>query len=148
LFIWSVRSVWFIWSIWFVLLLDPEKLNNQINEKDQADETDRACPRRADHRSSNVAQQESTPAGCSKRPSSKAAGESKPEEVPTALRGAVRPFNGSWRTEKHLQQFRPPRISIGTLMISMSRERSPGKGASRRAGDRRVRRATFSASCY
>ena len=43
--------------------------------------------------------------GCSKRPSSKAAGESKPEEVPTALRGAVRPYNGSWRTEKPLQYF-------------------------------------------
>ena len=27
---------------------------------------------------------------------SKAAGESKPEEVPTALRGAVHPYNGSW----------------------------------------------------
>jgi len=25
------------------------------------------------------------------------------------------PYNGSWRTEKHLQHFRLPRISIGTL---------------------------------
>jgi hypothetical protein len=41
----------------------------------------------------------------------KAAGEKEPEEVPTALRGAVRPFNGSWRTEKHLQHFRPSKIS-------------------------------------
>jgi hypothetical protein len=40
-----------------------------------------------------------------KKPVSKAAGESKPEEVPTALRGAVRPYNGSWRTEKPLQRF-------------------------------------------
>ena len=45
------------------------------------------------------------PAGCSKSPSSKAADESKPEEVPTALRGAVRSSNGSWRTEKPLQYF-------------------------------------------
>ena len=59
-----------------------------------------------------------------RRSAGKAAGESKPEEVPTALREAVRPHNGSWRTEKHLQYFRPPRISIGTLRISMSRERS------------------------
>jgi hypothetical protein len=36
---------------------------------------------------------------------SKAAGDSKPEEVPTAFRGAVRPYNGSWRTEKPLQDF-------------------------------------------
>ncbi len=35
--------------------------------------------------------------------------------------------------------------SEGTLRISMSRERSMGKGASRRAGVGRVRRATFSA---
>jgi hypothetical protein len=39
---------------------------------------------------------------------SKAAEESKPEEVPTALREAVRPYNGSWRTEKLLQSFRSP----------------------------------------
>ena len=38
----------------------------------------------------------------------KAAGESKPEEVPTALCEAVRQYNGSWRTERPLQQFRPP----------------------------------------
>ena len=37
-----------------------------------------------------LAYQGSHHAGCSKRPSSKAAGESKPEEVPTALRG--RPY--------------------------------------------------------
>src|ERR1700704_2382437 len=67
--------------------------------------------------STRVTQQQNTPAGCSKRLSNKAAGESKPEEVPTALRGAVRPFNGSWRTEKPLQYFRSPRISIGTLRI-------------------------------
>jgi len=54
-------------------------------------------------------------AGCSKRPTSTAAGESNPEEVPTSLRGAVRPYNGSWRTEKPLQHFPPPRISIRTL---------------------------------
>jgi len=41
----------------------------------------------------------------------KAAGESKPEEVPTALRGTVRPYYGSWRTEKPLQHFRPLKIS-------------------------------------
>jgi len=98
--------------------------------------------------STRVAQQQSGHAGCSKRQDfspaqprraetrlvpSKAAGESKPEEVPTALRGAGRPYNGSWRTEKPLQHFRPPRISFGTLRISMSRER---------------RWRTFSASCW
>jgi hypothetical protein len=40
-----------------------------------------------------------------------AAGEKEPKEVPTALHGAVRSFNGSWRTEKHLQHFRPSKIS-------------------------------------
>src|SRR5262245_17998526 len=44
---------------------------------------------------------------------------------------------------KPLQDFRSPRISIGTLRISMSRERSLGKGASRRAGVGRVRTAGF-----
>ena len=114
--------------------------------------------------STRVANQQNGHTGCSKRPDfapaaqprraetclarSKAAGESKPEEVPTALRGAGRPYNGSWRTERPLQQFRPPRLLIGTLRISMSRERRMGKGAPRRAGAGRVRRATFSASCY
>ena len=69
-------------------------------------------------------QQENNPAGCSKNMSSEAAGESKPEEVPTALCGAVRPFNESWRTEKPLQRVQALKISIGTLRISMSRERS------------------------
>ena len=84
-----------------------------------------------------MAQGENAPSGYG------AADESKPEEVPNALRGAVRPFKGSWRTEKPLQDFRPPRISIGTLRILMSRERRLGKGASRRAGVGRVRRAGF-----
>ena len=34
-------SVWSIRSVWLVLLLDPEKANNQINETDQTDEIDR-----------------------------------------------------------------------------------------------------------
>ena len=61
---------------------------------------------------------------------SKAAGESIPEEVPTALHGTVRPYDGSWRTEEPLQHFRSLKISIGTLRTSMSRERSMEKGAS------------------
>ena len=74
-------------------------------------------------------------AGCSRRPgfspaqprraethrsAGKAAGESKPEEVPPALRGAVRPYNKYWRTENPLQHFRHLKISIGTLRISMN----------------------------
>jgi len=34
------------------------------------------------------------------------------EEVHTALRGAVRPLNESWRTEKPLQEFQHPRGSV------------------------------------
>ena len=48
----------------------------------------------------------------------------------------VEPFArtiGSWRTEKPLQCGRPPSIAIGTLRISMSRERN---------------RRSFSTSCY
>ena len=32
-------------------------------------------------------------------------GERRPEEVPAALRGAVCQYNGSWRTDKPLQDF-------------------------------------------
>ena len=60
------------------------------------------------------------PAGCSKRLSSKAADESKPEEVPTALRGAVRPYKWILANGKTPPVLPPQRISIGTLRISMS----------------------------
>jgi len=39
------------------------------------------------------------------------------EEVHTALCVAVRPCNGSWRMEKPLQRFRPPRNSYSTLSL-------------------------------
>ena len=42
---------------------------------------------------------------------------------------------------------KPEAYPRGTLSILMNRERSMGKGASRRVGVGRVRRATFSASC-
>ena len=62
-----------------------------------------------------------------------AVGEKEPEEVPTALRGAVRQFNGSWRTEKTPPAFPPFENIIGTLRILSTRERRMGKGASWRA---------------
>ena len=39
------------------------------------------------------------------------------EEVHTALRVGRSPLNGSWRTEKPLQCFRPPRSPSSTLSL-------------------------------
>src|SRR4029077_12246936 len=50
-------------------------------------------------------------AGCSKRPSSKAAASEGPRRYKPHFVWAVRPCNGSWRTEKPHQYFRPPRGS-------------------------------------
>ena len=51
------------------------------------------------------------PAGCSKRPSSKAAASEEARRYIPHFVWAVRPCNGTWRTEKPLQRFRPTRNS-------------------------------------
>ena len=48
------------------------------------------------------------PAGCLKSPSSKAAASEEAKRYKPHFVWAVRPCNGSWRTEKPLQCFRPP----------------------------------------
>src|SRR5207247_4634903 len=67
--------------------------------------------------SARVAQQENTPAGCSNRPPSKAAASEGPRRYRPHFVWAVRPCNGSWRTEKRLQCFRPLRNSSSTLRV-------------------------------
>ncbi len=60
-------------------------------------------------------------AGCSKRPSSKAAGESKPEAYP--LGRTVRRIR-STTSVRGRSESKPEAYPLGTLRISMSRERS------------------------
>src|SRR5713101_3529335 len=57
-----------------------------------------------------VVQQRNIPAGGSKRSSSKAAASEGPRRYRPHFVWAVRPCNGSWRTEKRLQCFCYPRI--------------------------------------
>jgi len=51
-------------------------------------------------------------AGCSKKLSSKAAASEEARRYVPHFVWAVRPCNASWRTEKPLQRFRPPRRSL------------------------------------
>jgi hypothetical protein len=53
--------------------------------------------------------------GCSIRLSSKAAASEEARRYKLHFVRAVRPDNGSWRTEKPLQRFRPPKNSFSTL---------------------------------
>src|SRR5436190_20053353 len=66
-------------------------------------------------------------AGCSKKPFSKAASSEEARRYVPHFVWAVRPCNGSWRTEKPRQYFRPPRGSIRYVEPLSEARTKPGE---------------------